>query len=135
MSKNTMVELVTELEELSDTLLRDRLVKEALEGAFHDYRSKSACGKMYFIRCADWFYKNIGKVNKVAHDDITKMRIMEHDIKNGDYDETYTEADSKIVLAEAKADPNMDPKDKEFFLKAMAWKGDKNKTPYGKNFF
>tara|TARA_R110000803_G_scaffold162194_1_gene225820 strand:+ start:25350 stop:25721 length:372 start_codon:yes stop_codon:yes gene_type:complete len=122
MSKNTMVELVTELEKLSPSFLKDKLIEKAKDGSFHDYRSKSACGKMYFIKCAQWFNSEISKVSHEPAKDLELMIKMDSDIKNGDYDEVYTEEDSRIVIAEAKADPNMSEKDKDFFIKGMAWK-------------
>lgn len=130
MSKNTMVELVKELEKLSDTNIKDKMIKLAKKGAFHDYRSKSTCGKMYFIECANWCYRN-----NMPESDKKLIKTMEDDIKNGEYDEVYTEEDSKIVLAEMEKDATMSEKDKVFFRKQMAWTKPKNNSPFGKKYF
>lgn len=114
-----MTDLVVELEKLSDTPLRERLIKEAKAGTFHDYRSKAVCGKMFFVECAQWFARNIHKVNPDYHDDIHKMTVMEADIKNGVYDEPCTEEDKAIMKKEIENDPTMSQKDKDFFYKAM----------------
>lgn len=118
-----MVELVKELEKLSDTPLRDRLVLEALLGSFHDYRSKSVCGKAYFLKCSMWFKDNIGKLLEDTSEDISKIEQMERDIKNGEYDEKYTKEDSLIVIEDIKKDPTISEKDKLFFIEKMKFKG------------
>jgi len=122
MQKNTMTDLVIELEKLEPTQLRTRLIKEAKEGGFHDYRSKSVCGKTFFLECAKWFKANISKVNSSADGDIGKIVKIETDIKEGVYDEPYTEEDSKIVLKEMKEDKSLSEQDRRFGLAAMAWK-------------
>lgn len=127
--KNTMVELVDELQKLSDTNIKDKLIDLAKTGAFHDYRSKATCGKMYFLECAQWCYKN-----EMPKQDIDIIKKLEHEIKEGIYDEPYTKKDSEIVLEECRNDPNINEKDKAFFMKAMAWRGDE-KDKFGKDFF
>jgi hypothetical protein len=95
--KNTMVELVVELEQLSESTLRERLIQSAKAGDFHDFKSKAVCGKMYFLTCAKWFKENIWKVSsvEVADSDIKKIIKMETDIKNGEYDEKPDKWDRK----------------------------------------
>lgn len=123
--KNTMVELVVELEKLSDSEVKNKMIEKAKSGSFHDFRSKTACGKMYFVQCAQWCYRNL----KLASD-IELIKKLEQEIKDGEYDEECTRED-KILLAKELNDPknSMSQKDKDFFAFGMGIS--KSKTPFG----
>lgn len=114
---NTMVELVQELEKLSPSEGKNKMVQLAKDGMFHDYRSKAVCGKMYFVECAQWCKRNM------VESDCKIIDKLEKQIKNGDYDEPYTKEDADIVLAEVENDPTISEKDREFFKKQMQFKG------------
>lgn len=135
MSKNTMTDMVTELEKLSPSHLRDQLIVKAKAGDFHDYRSSATCGKMYFLECAIWFKKNIWKYapDYSIEGDVDKMSKMEVDIKNGDYDEVYTEFDGVFIRNQAEKDSTLSEEDKAFVKVAFASRTKKGK--HGKNYF
>lgn len=122
MRKNTMTDLVVELEKLSPTPLRERLIEEAKKGSFHDFRSPAVCGKMYFVECAKWFYENIHKAVAVTHFDVNAMRVIEGDIKNGVYDEDLTDEDREFLKKKTNEDPNISEENKKFFFAAMGIK-------------
>jgi len=127
--KNTMVELVQELDKLSESEAKNKMVEMAKKGEFHDFRSKAACGKMYFIQCAQWCYRNL-----VLPSDIEIIKRLEQEIKDGEYDEECTRED-KIILAKELNDPknSMSQKDKDFFAHGMGIS--KSKTPFGVNYY
>lgn len=97
MSKRTNIEMVSELRMLSNSVLRDKIIKEAEDCSFHDYKSNAVCGKMFFVEVANWFYNNIHKVtdSNTASSDIEIMKKIEDDVKNGVYDEVADEIDRK----------------------------------------
>lgn len=95
MKKSTNKELIIELGRLSDTSLRTRLIGEARNNEFHDYKSHQVCGKMHFISCANWFKNNLHKVTTLENvvKDVAIMEQIELDIKEGVYDEGMDEED------------------------------------------
>lgn len=111
MSKSTMVELVTELEKLSPSDGKDKMIKLAKEGGFHDFRSKSVCGKMYFLECGKWCKSHMIEA------DCKIIDRLEKDIKEGEYDEIMTEADRQFVLNDIKNDTSLSEKDRVFATK------------------
>jgi len=114
MNKNTMIELVEELEKLSDSKAKDQMIEHAKKGSFHDFRSKSDCGKMYFLKCAKWCK------GQMIESDCKIIDRLEVEIKNGDYDEPCTVEDRKLIAQELNGpECNLNPKDKEFFAKGM----------------
>ena len=75
-SKSTMVELVTELEKLTNTHHKSKLIELAKSGMFHDFKSEAICGKMYAIDCLDHLLRQ-SIVTKLTRDDVelvTKLR-------------------------------------------------------------
>lgn len=110
MSKNTMTDLVLELEKLTSSEIKYKMIAHAKEGSFHDFRSKAVCGKMYFVQCAQQCKKVMKDKN-----DLELIERLEKEIKNGVYDETCTEEDKKYVFEEMENDKNMSEKDKQLF--------------------
>ena len=72
MSKNTMIELVSELEKLPQTVAVKNLIKEAKAGEFHDYKAT----KYPFPKSI--LTKKLGDLN------LFKLR---NEVMNGEYDE------------------------------------------------
>jgi hypothetical protein len=103
---NTMIELVTELKKLPQSEKLDSIIKEAEEGAYHDYRSSHVCGKVY-------------AVSRLRTVGLPETEALANAIIEGDYDEDYTEEDQRIVLAEMDNDPNQSQANKDFFRAAM----------------
>ena len=112
-----MIELVTELEKLSNEAPnRKRIIKEAIDGFFHDFRSPTACGKMYFTQVTDWFCRHPVSSEK----DKELMSRLSGEIKNGDYDEPCTMDDRKLIAQELNDSKcELKGKDKEFFAAGM----------------
>ena len=110
-----MIELVAELEKLTPTDHVKKVIDTAKAGQFHDYRSRSVCGKMYAVECFDWLIKTPGLVTE----DWVKIKNMRQHIIDGEYDEDLTDDDKKFLLAETEADDTISATDKEFFINAM----------------
>lgn len=113
MTKSTMVELVTELEKMSETPSRNQLINLAKAGQFHDYRSGQICGKMYFVEMCH------GALPLLNGADRTLLLKMSTDLKDGEYDETYTSEDAAFLKNEIENDESMTEENKSFFKAAM----------------
>jgi len=114
--KNTMIELVTELEKLSGTPYIGKLIDLAKSGQFHDFRSKAVCGKHYFLDCAEHVFKND---KHLPSGDVLALRKIRQDIIEGEYDETLTDEDRVIIKNDCLNDPNMNEENRKFFFAAM----------------
>jgi hypothetical protein len=119
MRKNTMIELVTELEKLSGTPYIGKLIELAKAGQFHDYRSKSVCGKHYFLECADHVFKHD---KHLPSGDVLNLKKIRQDIIEGEYDETLTDEDRAIIKEECLNDKNMSEENRRFFFAGMGIK-------------
>ena len=80
--KNTMIELVTELEILPKSTEIDFMIKEAKGGEYHDYKNKKyVCGKM----------ESSQRLRKLGHLDLAKR------IENGEFDEECDDLDKQML--------------------------------------
>lgn len=111
--KNTMTDLVVELEKLSDSNVKEKLIGYAKKGSFHDYRSDALCGKQYFIQCAQW------AMPLLIESDAKLVAQMKADIANGEYDEELTDEDRLYLKKQIDEDNSISEKDKAFFKGAM----------------
>jgi hypothetical protein len=131
MSKNTMIEMVTELEKLTPAEHVKKVIDTAKAGQFHDWRSSAVCGKMYAVECLEWLLKTPG----LNSEDIVRINFLRSEIINGEYDEKMTEEDRAHVIAEAEADESMSDRDKAFFIAAFGGKTKDNRSGFGKRYF
>jgi hypothetical protein len=116
MMKNTMTDMVKELDKLSGTAYVETLKKKAADGEFHDYRSKAVCGKHYAVECIDHALKYD---NHLPPGDLKALAQIRNDIIAGEYDEPFTKEDEAFCHAEADNDPDMSEKDRVFFKSMM----------------
>lgn len=116
MSKNTMTDLVKELEQIKRTNYIEILIQKSKDGEFHDYRSPAVCGKMYAVQC---FTHVIGHDSQLSGADVAKLEMLRKAITDGEYDEPFTKQDQEIVHKEIDEDPSMSEKDKAFCKAAM----------------
>ena len=132
--KNTMIELVTELEKLPKTPYIETLISKAKEGQFHDYRSKALCGKMYAVQCIDHVQMHD---SQLTPKDSEALQIIRQDIIEGEYDEPFTKEDQEIVFKEIDEDPSVSERDRDFFKSMMKTPEDKknNRAGFGKRYF
>jgi hypothetical protein len=80
--KSTMVELVTELEKLPPSALRDMVIEEAKAGEFHDYKNeKYVCGKVAVV----------GYLRQLDAEPLAQRVI------DGEFDEEADEQDRKML--------------------------------------
>jgi len=114
--KNTMTDLVIELEKMSDTEIKKRLIGLAKKGKFHDYRSDEVCGKMYFTQYYRW------AVQFLENEDIMLLDRMRLDIVNGVYDEELTDEDRIFLKNKMESDNSLSDTDRNFFYAAMGIK-------------
>lgn len=81
-SKSTMVELVDELKKLPRSAEIDFMIKEALDGEFHDYKnSKYICGKV----------ESATRLDRLGFHDLASR------IKDGEFDEDADEEDKQNI--------------------------------------
>ena len=90
MSKNTMIELVSELESLNDSYLKTQFIEMAKKGAYHDFRSKADCGKMLFIEHVQIALSKDRTLSQITESDCGILDRLSKEVKNGDYDEICT---------------------------------------------
>ena len=115
MSKNTMVDLVIELEKMSNTSLRTEFIQLAKRGDFHDFRSEVAGPKIYFCRCV----AHAKTSKELTKEDMEILERLEEEIKNGDYDENLTRGDRVEMAKDLNQDKTMSDRDKKFFANGM----------------
>ena len=108
-----MTDLVEELKTLSESNIKTDLIELASKGEFHDYRSSNVCGKMYFVKLA------FEAKAFVPESDAKILDRLSNDIKDGVYDEPYTEEDKDHLRAELANDKDISDRDREFFSKMM----------------
>jgi hypothetical protein len=113
--KNTMIEMVTELEKIPSNPYVNELIKKAKEGQFHDYRSKAVCGKHYFLQC----FEHVRKHAILPVESMYALVKIREDIIDGVYDETLTDEDRAILKEECLNDKTMSEEDRKFFFAAM----------------
>lgn len=91
MAKSTMVELIPELEKLTDNEHKVRLLEEAKRGEYHDYKNRMyACGKVTLATVmANWA--------KLYPQDAEQALKIRNDVINGEYDETADEEDKAYL--------------------------------------
>lgn len=81
-----MVELVEELRKLPKSPQIDFMIKEALDGEYHDYKNKKyVCGKM----------ESATRLDALGYHELSKK------IKDGEFDEVADEQDKQHMLKEA----------------------------------
>ena len=116
--KNTMIEMVVELEKLTQTEHVLKVISKAKEGYFHDYRSPATCGKMYAVQVLDWLKHTDG----LSFEDGLKIRNIRKDIVEGEYDETLTDEDRVILKEQTLKDTSISEENRKFFFAAMGIK-------------
>lgn len=129
MRKSTMVELVTELEKLSPSEGKDKMLELAKAGQFHDFKSELACGKMYFVECAEWCKRNMIEA------DAKIIARLADEIKNGEYDEVADEEDKAEMAGWIDNDKSMNGNQKNKLKEVLGLKNNIKHGPWGKRFF
>ncbi|TXI90019.1 MAG: hypothetical protein E6Q36_02275 [Chryseobacterium sp.] len=93
MRKNTMVELVQELEALNKDGKYDEMIAEAKAGEYHDFKNtKYICGKVEVVN----------KLSKFPELDHIRQAVI-----NGEYDESPDEEDKAQLRKELENDPGL----------------------------
>lgn len=115
MSKNTMIEMVTELEKITPkTLLITHMIEEAKAGEYHDYKNKKYdCGKIASVNLLQEALATAPTPE--FYDACKKIR---DDLINGEYDETADEEDKENLRKDIMANTRT-PQEAQALMKVM----------------
>lgn len=127
MRKSTMVELVIELEKLSPSEAKDKMILEAKSGSFHDYKSMALCGKMHFVKCAQWCRR------RMNDQDIEIIDRLDKEIQDGVYDEVADKEDRESMARDI--DENTKNKAEADKLKELLGLNKQPPSKWGNKFF
>ena len=113
MSKNTMIDLIPELEKLTKCEGSRLLIEDAKNGDFHDFRNKKfTCGKVALAGLMkEWI--------ECYPADKDQAQSIYDDVVGGVYDEQMTDDDKEYLKKELENDVSLSEKDKIFFKHAM----------------